>query len=123
MKKVLLVDDDIELSQSLMGLFDPDKYSFHHLDDGQETTSYVSTNEDELDLVMLDVNLPSCSGLDLLRSIKSISKDLPVIVISGFISTENAMEAMPHGSTPRTGHYRHPLPHCVTKRGVVVTTE
>ncbi|MFH1701391.1 MAG: sigma-54 dependent transcriptional regulator [Candidatus Zixiibacteriota bacterium] len=98
MKKVLLVDDDVELSRSLISLFDPDKFAFHHLEDGQETTNYIKCHDDNLDLVMLDVNLPSCSGLDVLRNIKKIKDDLPVIVISGFISTENAMEAMREGA-------------------------
>jgi len=98
MKNVLLVDDDIELSRSVIDLFDNNKYSFHHLDDGQATADYVTSNKEALDLVMLDVNLPSCSGLDILRNIKKISNDLPVIVISGFVSTENAMEAMREGA-------------------------
>ena len=98
MKNVLLVDDDLELSQSVIDLFDPDKYTFHHLDDGKATSGYVKQNRDNLDLVMVDVNLPTCSGLDVLRNIKEIDHDLPVIVISGFISTENAMEAMREGA-------------------------
>ncbi len=98
MKKVLLVDDDVELSQSLMNLFDPDKYSFHHLEDGQDTANYIADHKDNLDLVMLDVNLPSCSGLDVLKNIKDINKEMPVIMISGFVSTENAMEAMREGA-------------------------
>ncbi|MCK5127770.1 MAG: sigma-54-dependent Fis family transcriptional regulator [candidate division Zixibacteria bacterium] len=98
MKKVLLVDDDVELSQSLINLFDPEKYSFHHMDDGQDTANYVKQNHEDLDLVMLDVNLPSCSGLDVLKNIKDIDKEMPVIVISGFVSTENAMEAMREGA-------------------------
>jgi two-component system nitrogen regulation response regulator GlnG len=98
MKNVLLVDDDIDLSNSLIDLFDPDRYAFHHLEDGQGTADYVDKNREILDLVMLDVNLPSCSGLDLLKNIKKINQALPVIVISGFISTENAMEAMREGA-------------------------
>jgi two-component system nitrogen regulation response regulator GlnG len=98
MKNVLLVDDDVELSQSVIDLFDPRKYTFHHLDDGQGTASFISENRNKLDLVMLDVNLPSCSGLDLLRDIRKIDQKLPVIVISGFVSTENAMEAMRDGA-------------------------
>ncbi len=98
MKNILLVDDDIDLSNSVINLFDPEKYAFHRLDDGQETSRYVTANKEDLDLVMLDVNLPSCSGLDVLRDIKKIDQKLPVIVISGFISTENAMEAMREGA-------------------------
>jgi len=98
MKTILLVDDDVDLSTSVINLFDPEKYTFHHLGDGRSTPEYVSENKENLDLVMLDVNLPSCSGLDVLRDIKKIDQKLPVIVISGFISTENAMEAMREGA-------------------------
>ncbi len=97
MKNILLVDDDKDLSQSLANLFDTDKFSFQFLDDGGEVEQYVSENRD-LDLVMLDVNLPSMSGLDVLKQIKQVNGNLPVIVISGFVSTEDAIEAMREGA-------------------------
>ncbi len=97
MKKILLVDDDKDLSLSLANLFDPGKFSFQFLADGNTVEEYVNDNDD-LDLVMLDVNLPTLSGLEVLRKIKEKKSNLPVIVISGFISTENAMEAMREGA-------------------------
>ncbi|MEW6413422.1 MAG: sigma-54 dependent transcriptional regulator [Candidatus Zixiibacteriota bacterium] len=97
MKNILLVDDDKDLSQSLANLFDPDKFNFDFLDDGLEVGEYVRAH-DNVDLVMLDVNLPSLSGLDVLKQIKQIRNELPVIVISGFVSTENAIEAMREGA-------------------------
>jgi two-component system nitrogen regulation response regulator GlnG len=97
MKNILLVDDDKDLSQSLANLFDADKFKFDFLEDGTEVTQYVCNN-DGLDLVMLDVNLPSMSGLEVLKEIKKVKDNLPVIVISGFVSTENAMEAMREGA-------------------------
>ena len=97
MKKILLVDDDKDLSQSLANLFDSDKYHFDFLEDGMEVGNFVRSHK-EVDLVMLDVNLPSLSGLDVLKQIKQIKDDLPVIIISGFVSTENAIEAMKEGA-------------------------
>jgi len=97
MKNILLVDDDKDLSQSLANLFDPEKFRFDFLEDGLEVGEYVREHDD-VDLVMLDVNLPSLSGLDVLKQIKQIKSDLPVIVISGFVSTENAIEAMREGA-------------------------
>lgn len=97
MKTILLVDDDRDLSRSLANLFDPDKFEFRFLEDGVEVSNYVRDN-DNLDLVMLDVNLPTLSGLEVLKQIRQIKDGLPVIVISGFVSTENAMEAMREGA-------------------------
>ena len=97
MKKILLVDDDKEISQSLANLFDSDKYKFNFLEDGNRVTEFLEENND-VDLVMLDVNLPTLSGLDVLKQIKQLKTEMPVIMISGFVSTENAIEAMREGA-------------------------
>ena len=97
MKKILLVDDDKEISQSLANLFDSDKYKFNFLEDGNRVTEFLEENKD-VDLVMLDVNLPTLSGLDVLKQIKQLKTEMPVIMISGFVSTENAIEAMREGA-------------------------
>ena len=97
MKNILLVDDDREVSQSLANLFDADRYRFNFLEDGIDVSHYVAEHND-VDLVMLDVNLPTLSGLEVLKQIKSVNGNVPVIMISGFVSTENAIEAMREGA-------------------------
>ncbi len=97
MKNILLVDDDKEVSQSLANLFDPDKYRFDFLEDGDRVQRFLQEHN-EVDLVMLDVNLPTLSGLEVLKQIRQSNNDLPVIMISGFVSTENAIEAMREGA-------------------------
>ena len=97
MKNILLVDDDKDLSQSLANLFDPKQFKFEFLDDGTDVSRVVSEN-DSIDVVMLDVNLPNLSGLEVLKQLKEIEDSPPVIVISGFVSTDDAMEAMREGA-------------------------
>ncbi len=97
MKRILLVDDDKEVSESLANLFDTQKFEFDFLEDGINVSNYLADHQD-VDLVMLDVNLPTLSGLDVLKQIKQTKSGLPVIMISGFVSTENAMEAMREGA-------------------------
>jgi two-component system, NtrC family, nitrogen regulation response regulator GlnG len=97
MKNILLVDDDKEVSQSVANLFDSDKYKFEFLEDGAGVTRYLQENQN-VDLVMLDVNLPTMSGLEVLKQIRQVKSGVPVIVISGFVSTENAIEAMKEGA-------------------------
>ena len=97
MKNILLVDDDKDLSRSLANLFDPEKFNFSFLNDGTEVCQFVDEHED-IDLVMLDVNLPTLSGLEVLKQIKDRKEHLPIIVISGFVSTDDAMEAMREGA-------------------------
>ncbi len=97
MKNILLVDDDQNLSRSLANLFDPKRYSFEFLEDGTEVSKVVAGNSN-FDVVVLDVNLPTMSGLDVLKQIKQVNVEIPVIVMSGFVSTENAIEAIREGA-------------------------
>lgn len=97
MKQILLVDDDRDVSKSLANLFDTEKFKFHFLEDGDKVAGYLQDHSN-VDLVMLDVNLPSLSGLEVLKEIKQAKKALPVIMISGFVSTDNAIEAMSEGA-------------------------
>ncbi|MBD3381764.1 MAG: response regulator [candidate division Zixibacteria bacterium] len=96
MKNILLVDDDPTVSETLLGLFDQSEYNFHHLEDGDRALNFIENNNP--DLVLLDVNLPSISGLDILKEIKKRDSNLPVIIISGYVSTENAIQAMKEGA-------------------------
>lgn len=97
MKNILIVDDDPEISRSLANLFDPDRYRFAFLDDGQRMVEFIRERKD-IDAILLDVNLPTMSGLDILKKAKLSDIDVPIIMISGFISTENAIEAMREGA-------------------------
>jgi len=97
MKSVLVVDDDREVSRSLANLFDPERYRFYFLEDGRKAVGFVKEHK-EVDAVLLDVNLPNMSGLEILRQAKLSDVDVPIIMISGFISTGNAMEAMREGA-------------------------
>jgi len=97
MKKILLVDDDKNLSRSLANLFDSQDFNFDFLEDGSEVKKIIADNS-KYDLVMLDVNLPTMSGLEVLKEIKKVNKTIPVIVISGFVSTENAIQAIREGA-------------------------
>jgi DNA-binding NtrC family response regulator len=97
MKSVLIVDDDPEVSRSLSNLFDPGKFRFYFLEDGQRMIQFVKEHDD-IDAILLDVNLPNLSGLELLRQAKLHDIDAPIIIMSGFVSTGNAMEAMREGA-------------------------
>jgi len=97
MKNLLIIDDDPEISRSLANLFDPERYRFYFLEDGQGMVKFVEDHAD-IDVILLDVNLPTLSGLDLLKQAKLKGVEVPIIMISGFVSTENAMEAMREGA-------------------------
>jgi len=71
MKNILIVDDDPEISRSLANLFDPERFHFDYLGDGQRMVEFIKEKQ-ELDVVLLDVNLPTLSGLDVLSKPSSM---------------------------------------------------
>jgi DNA-binding NtrC family response regulator len=97
MKNVLIVDDDPEISRSLANLFDPERFHFFYLEDGQTMVDFIKEKK-EIDVVLLDVNLPTLSGLDVLKKAKLSDISVPIIMISGYVTTENAIEAMREGA-------------------------
>ncbi|MBI3872553.1 MAG: sigma-54-dependent Fis family transcriptional regulator [candidate division Zixibacteria bacterium] len=93
---IVLVDDDPEIAQAVVNYLDPERYRIHVVGDGAQVLSTV--REANPDAIILDVHLPSMSGLDLLHLLKSERPRTPVIIVSGYVSTDNAIEAMKTGA-------------------------
>ncbi|MEE8476255.1 MAG: response regulator, partial [Myxococcota bacterium] len=51
-----------------------------------------------VDLVLADIKMPGINGLELIRQVHEISPDLPCIVITGYGSAENSVEALQAGA-------------------------
>lgn len=94
--KILIVDDDpqmrIALSEALTRL----GYSADTSCDGQEAIKRLSSAN--YALVITDMKMPRMDGLSFLREARK-RWNLPVLVITGFGTVENAVEAMKEGAT------------------------
>lgn len=94
--KVLLVDDEEEfvttLSErlSLRGIETEVAYN------GENALAKI--NQLSPDIVILDVMMPGLSGLDVLKQIKAILPDIPVILLTGRGSTREGIEGMKQGA-------------------------
>lgn len=64
--------------------------------DGAEAMGIVSSQP--VDLVLCDIKMPGINGLELVRQIHEIEPDLPCIVITGYSSAENSIEALRAGA-------------------------
>lgn len=83
MNKILLLEDDITLGNGIkMVLKDAQVILVHTLEDARKTLK-----NNEFDLLILDINLPDGSGLDLMKEQKNLSPETPVILL-----TANDME-------------------------------
>ncbi len=96
MKNILLVEDDQDLCETLAAFVNPSEYQIDTIDDVPGTVDYIKSRSP--DVVLLDVNLPSGSGLELLKEIRRMNGAPPVIVISGYVTPQCAIEAMREGA-------------------------
>ncbi|OGC77776.1 MAG: hypothetical protein A2Z27_02650 [candidate division Zixibacteria bacterium RBG_16_50_21] len=93
---ILLIDDDPSVGGSLSEFLSPAEYKLYSFLRGEEALERFP--ELKPDVVLLDLNLPGMSGLEVLKKIKTTDGKIPVIVLTGHISTESAIEAMKEGA-------------------------
>ena len=81
----LIVEDDKVSYKFLEGVFRKTKAKIYHADNGLKAVELCKKHLD-IDIVLMDIQLPELSGLDATKMIKSIRKELPIIA-----QTANAM--------------------------------
>jgi DNA-binding NtrC family response regulator len=96
MEKILIVDDEAFIRENLERILAEDGYRPYSTDSGDEALKQVA--EEEVDLVLLDLNLGSRSGLDLLKALREIDPEVLVIIITGYGTVESAVEALKLGA-------------------------
>ena len=93
---LLLVDDDPLIVNSLSEFLRLEGYVVDTAPDGAAALDLLASNR--YNVVITDVNMPRANGLELLRSIRSHYPDVVVLVITGYGTIENAVEAVKMGA-------------------------
>ncbi|MCF8111824.1 MAG: sigma-54 dependent transcriptional regulator [Desulfobacteraceae bacterium] len=96
MSEILIVDDDAQLRQSFVRLLGEEGYDVRAASSGEAGIS--SIEEKAPDLVVLDIRLPGIDGLETLKRIQEIDAKTPVVIMTAFGTTENAIEATKQGA-------------------------
>jgi two-component system, NtrC family, response regulator AtoC len=95
-EKILIVDDEKVVRESLYHWFEEDNYTVDTAEDGE--TALKKYAKDKYDLLLVDMKMPGMSGLDLLSKIKAIDKDALIILITAFASVPTAISALKNGA-------------------------
>jgi len=82
-QKILLLEDDRILSQSIKELLEGESFVVDLAEDGEEAVELTYVNK--YDLYLLDINVPKIDGFELLESLRDASDDTPTIFISAMI--------------------------------------
>lgn len=97
--KVLIVDDEPFITQGLTLLIDWEEEGYEIaacLENGKEALRYLE--EHEVDLILTDIRMPECSGLDLMEQVKERElSDADFIIMSGYDDFGYAQKALRMG--------------------------
>lgn len=96
MGKILIVDDEQSIIDSLSLILEHEGYEVEGCNDGYAAIDKVNRNG--FDLVLLDIKMPKLDGIETLERIKEINSDIVVVMISGHGTIETAVEATKKGA-------------------------
>lgn len=98
-KTVVVVDDDESIRLYMSETLESGGYDCRLFRNGADALGWLASGKEHVDLLLSDINMPGMSGLDLLRSVKTVAPDLPFILVSGLCDLPMAQGAMRAGAT------------------------
>ena len=93
--KILLLEDDFILADLLYHHLKELSYDVLHVNDGQKALDEASSNT--FDLMILDINVPKISGLDVIKSIREYNDTTPAILITAYQDTKHLKNGFENG--------------------------
>ena len=94
---ILLVDDSRANLLSLEALLEELGQRIVTAQSGEEALRLVQA--EEFAVILLDVRMPGVDGLGLLKSLRGMGVETPIFVMTGYDSTQVALEALENGAT------------------------
>ncbi len=91
MSKILLLEDDYLLSQTLIGLLREAGFEVTHAQDGEEALSL--SYETVFDLYLFDINVPLLNGIDVLKLLRDNNDKTPAFFISAYKDIQTITKA------------------------------
>jgi signal transduction histidine kinase/CheY-like chemotaxis protein len=95
-KEILLVEDDLCTIEYLKIIFSQIGLKLKVAHNGKETEEYYKKLH-EIDIVLLDMNLPDANGFDIVKQLKKIRSDIPIIAQTALTIEDNGKEFLKAG--------------------------
>ncbi len=95
--RILVVDDDAQLLKAISNALEAMGYAVRTAGSGEAALSLLATEEADLDLLLLDLDLPGIGGQEVIERLRSWSK-LPVLVLSVMSGQDDKVAALDAGA-------------------------
>jgi DNA-binding NtrC family response regulator len=96
MKRILVADDTKNIRTLIKTCLELDNHEVDVASDGQQAFDLLSKNK--YDLAFLDIKMPVISGTEVLRKLRCMGNNTPVIIITAFATVKNAIDCTKMGA-------------------------
>lgn len=94
--KILVVDDEKVIRKGCDEVLTQEGYEVLLAESGEQGLNMIE--KEHFDIILLDLMMPGLSGFDVLSHVKALHPDTSIIVITGYATIENSIEAMKKGA-------------------------
>jgi len=95
--RLLIIDDDPHFLRVLQRILSGEKFVVTATSNSCEAAEFLRSGN--FDLVICDLRMPDCDGLNLLQSIRTVGNETPVIILTAYGEVDTYLEAMNAGAT------------------------
>jgi DNA-binding NtrC family response regulator len=97
MKQILIADDDLSMRMALAESLERCGFEVETAENGADALKIFQ--QGKFEVVITDMRMPKMTGMDVLRGVKKISPQIPVILITAYGTIKTAVEAMKEGAS------------------------
>jgi DNA-binding NtrC family response regulator len=95
--RILIVDDEAVIRDGLKRILEGESFVVEACSSGFQAIEIMQQRE--FDLIITDLKMPGMNGIEVLKSVRTLQPDIPVILITGYASIDTAVEAMKNGAS------------------------
>lgn len=95
--KLLYVEDDSDVRETIIDSLHEVTQDILIADDGVQALKILSENKD-IDAILSDINMPNMNGLEMIIEIRRRGFETPVVFLSGFVDRSNLLNALRAGA-------------------------
>lgn len=96
--KLVVIDDDLDIQDIVVGFFRPKGYEIVVFDDAEEAYEQITTKSNFCDVIISDLRLPKMSGVELTTALQEKGITIPIIIMTAHRGVEVALKAIEAGA-------------------------
>lgn len=96
-KRILLVDDEEDLLFIMAGMLEAKGFNIDSYSDSRKALTFFKQNYRQIDMVIADLTMPNLGGMELAYELRSLRRDIPIIISSGHSNELNKNNISDYG--------------------------